>query len=64
MGIRTNQIPPTINYETSDPNCDLNYVPNEGFESEVNVVLKNASGFSGIHSAVVFTKPEYEGASL
>ncbi|NMO18038.1 beta-ketoacyl-[acyl-carrier-protein] synthase family protein [Pyxidicoccus fallax] len=55
------ELPPTINYETPDPACDLDYVPNEGRRKQVDVVLKGASGFSGIHSALVLTRPDYEG---
>lgn len=62
LSIHTGRISPTINYETPDPTCDLYYVPNEGIERRVDVVLKDASGFSGIHSALVFTSPGYEGA--
>lgn len=53
------QIHPTINYFERDPKCDLNYVPNEGINHEVKLVLKNASGFSGIHSALILSHPEY-----
>ncbi|MEH0020313.1 MAG: beta-ketoacyl-[acyl-carrier-protein] synthase family protein [Desulfobacter sp.] len=59
LSIEHNQVHPTINYEFPDPDCDLNYVPNEAIEAEVNVAVKIGSGFSGIHSAVVFNDPEY-----
>jgi len=49
-------IPPTINQEEPDPECDLNYVPNEAIQKKVNVVLKTSSGFSGIHSSLVFRR--------
>lgn len=42
-----NKIPPTINYEFPDPDCDLNYVPNEMIEHEVNATLSNSFGFGG-----------------
>ena len=45
-------IAPTINYDTPDPECDLNYVPNTAQDSEVNAVLSNTFGFGG-HNAVV-----------
>ena len=51
-----NFIPATINYTEPDELCDLDYVPNFGREQKVNTILKDASGFSGIHSAIVLRK--------
>ena len=48
-------IPPTINYMTPDPDCDLDYVPNIAEETQVNSVLSNTFGFGG-HNAVVFMR--------
>lgn len=47
LAIRDNVIPPTINYEEPDPECDLDYVPNEAREQPCNVVLSNSFGFGG-----------------
>lgn len=46
-------IPPTINLENPDPDCDLDYVPNKAKIKEVNIVLKNSFGFGGINASLV-----------
>lgn len=51
-------IPPTINLENPDPECDLDYVPNEAVRSEVRVALSNSFGFGGTNACLVFKKPE------
>ena len=52
LTIQNNIIPPTINLETPDPECDLNYVPNEAIEKSVNLGLSNTFGFGG-HNATI-----------
>ena len=47
LAIQNNIIPPTINYETPDPECDLDYTPNKPFKRRVDVVLSNSFGFGG-----------------
>ena len=49
-------IPPTINYETPDPECDLDYVPNEARERAVEVVLSNSFGFGGTNACLVLKR--------
>ncbi|MFK3959557.1 MULTISPECIES: beta-ketoacyl-ACP synthase II [Bacillales] len=49
-------LPPTINYETADPNCDLDYVPNKARKAEVNAVMNNSLGFGGHNATLVFKK--------
>ncbi|MDI3482066.1 MAG: 3-oxoacyl-[acyl-carrier-protein] synthase [Tepidanaerobacteraceae bacterium] len=50
-----NKIPPTINYDFEDPECDLNYVPNKPLVKDVNIALSNSMGFGG-HNACVIVK--------
>ena len=54
MAIKENMIPPTINYETPDPECDLNYTPNNAVEKSVSVALSNTFGFGGHNAVLLF----------
>jgi len=56
LTIRDGIIPPTINYDTPDPECDLNYVPNIARTAEVNIALSNSFGFGGVNATLVFRK--------
>ncbi|MCX5806668.1 MAG: beta-ketoacyl-ACP synthase II [Proteobacteria bacterium] len=56
LSIRDNICPPTINYETPDPQCDLDYVPNESRSHKVDVALSNSFGFGGTNSTLVFRR--------
>ncbi len=56
--IETGVIPPTINLENPDPECDLNYVPNRAVQAEVRVALSNSFGFGGTNACLVFKKVE------
>ncbi len=55
LAIQHQLIPPTINLETADPECDLNYVPNSAIKASVNTVISNSLGFGG-HNAVLLIK--------
>jgi 3-oxoacyl-[acyl-carrier-protein] synthase II len=54
LAIRDKIIPPTINYKHPDPDCDLNYVPNEAQSSRVRVALSNSLGFGGHNACIAF----------
>ena len=56
LSIHSGILPPTINYETQDDECDLDYVPNEAREKEISVVMSNSFGFGGTNATLVFKK--------
>ena len=56
LAIRDGLIPPTINYETPDPGCDLDYVPNEARRSRVDTAIINGFGFGGQNAVAVFRR--------
>ncbi|MFZ8833091.1 MAG: beta-ketoacyl-ACP synthase II [Candidatus Caldipriscus sp.] len=58
MTIHTGIIHPTINYENPDPECDLDYVPNEARKKEVNVAISNSFGFGGHNVCLAFKRLE------
>jgi 3-oxoacyl-[acyl-carrier-protein] synthase II len=56
MAIRESTIPPTINYNTPDPECDLDYVPNEARTTAIQIAISNAFGFGGHNAVLVLRK--------
>ena len=56
MAIRDQIAPPTINQVTADPDCDLDFVPNEARKMKINAAMSNSFGFGGTNGAIVFTK--------
>jgi len=57
LAIRDQVAPPTINQFTADPDCDLDYVPNEARNMKIDIVLSNSFGFGGTNGTLVFRKP-------
>ena len=58
LTIKNGVVPPTINYETPDPECDLDYVPNTAREKQVDKVMSNSFGFGGTNATLIFQKFE------
>ena len=56
MALRDNAVPPTINYETPDPDCDLDYVPNTARQVRCRHVMSNNFGFGGQNTSLIFSK--------
>ena len=56
LAIHEGVVPPTINYETPDPECDLDYIPNEAREADVGVAVSNSSGFGGHNASIVLRR--------
>jgi 3-oxoacyl-[acyl-carrier-protein] synthase II len=56
LAIHEGVLPPTINYETPDPECDLDYVPNEARQADVDVAVSNSSGFGGHNASIVLRR--------
>lgn len=61
LALRDGIIPPTINLETPDPECDLDYVPNKARRTEIKIALCNSFGFGGANACLIFKK--FEGAT-
>jgi 3-oxoacyl-[acyl-carrier-protein] synthase II len=55
LAIRDDVLPPTINYETPDPDCDLDYIPNESREAKCEIALSNSFGFGGQNISLILS---------
>jgi 3-oxoacyl-[acyl-carrier-protein] synthase II len=58
LAIDRGVLPPTINYEVPDPECDLDYIPNESRKADVRTAVSNSFGFGGHNATVVFRRFE------
>jgi 3-oxoacyl-[acyl-carrier-protein] synthase II len=56
LAIRDGKVPPTINYEVPDPECDLDYIPNESRDADVRVAVSNSFGFGGHNASIVLKR--------
>ena len=57
MAMKDSLVPPTINLNEPDPDCDLDYTPNEARNQEINIAMSNSFGFGGHNSVLIFAKP-------
>ena len=58
LAIRDGVLPPTINLETPDPSCDLDYIPNEARRADVRTTVSNSFGFGGHNASLVLRRYE------
>ena len=56
LAIQNNKVHPTINYETPDPECDLNYIPNKAQDWKVDAAISNTFGFGGHNASLLFRR--------
>lgn len=61
MAMQKGFIPPTVNLDYPDPDCDLNYTPNQGVHHNIDVVMSNSFGFGGHNAVLIFSKYDHNG---
>jgi 3-oxoacyl-(acyl-carrier-protein) synthase len=58
LAVERGVLPPTINYEKPDPECDLDYIPNEAREADIRIAVSNSFGFGGHNASIVIARFE------
>jgi 3-oxoacyl-(acyl-carrier-protein) synthase len=58
LAVNRGVLPPTINYDDPDPECDLDYIPNEAREADVRIAVSNSFGFGGHNASIVIKRFE------
>jgi 3-oxoacyl-[acyl-carrier-protein] synthase II len=56
LSLQNGVVPPTINYQEPDPECDLDYVPNQARRADVKIAISNSFGFGGTNATLLFRK--------
>ena len=56
LAVNRGKLPPTINYEDPDPECDLDYIPNEARDAEIEIGVSNSFGFGGHNASIVLAR--------
>jgi 3-oxoacyl-[acyl-carrier-protein] synthase II len=56
LALKNNTAPPTINYDTPDPDCDLDYCPNQARDMQIDVAVSNSFGFGGTNGTLIFKR--------
>jgi 3-oxoacyl-[acyl-carrier-protein] synthase II len=61
MALNENFVPPTINLDNPDPECDLNYTPHVGVKHDIQYAMSNSFGFGGHNAVLIFSKYQENG---
>jgi 3-oxoacyl-[acyl-carrier-protein] synthase II len=63
LAMQHNFVPPTVNLDSPDPDCDLNYTPKTGISHQINTVMSNAFGFGGHNAVIIMSRFNADGNS-